>query len=138
MDNPFPLDTREKIGFYMEPTESQSVTPEKPPTPWLADSEWLLEELAKTREAILRIPARLDNASDIKSAIDRIWHLERTLRDLLHYHREGQRSFAKRFEEGQERAAKAAEVKSGKIVRIRARMDRDFKKATREIKRIRA
>jgi hypothetical protein len=126
------------MDSHMEPPPSESLTTQKLPTPWLADSEWLLEELAKTREAILRIPARLDNASDIKSAIDRIWHLERTLRDLLHYHREGQRSFAKRFEAGQERAAKTAEIKSGKIVRIRARMNREFKKADREIKRLRA
>jgi hypothetical protein len=126
------------MPFYMEAPHTESLTPEKLPTPWLADSEWLLKELAKTREAILRIPERLDNASDIKSAIDRIWHLERTLRDLLHYHREGQRSFAKRFEEGQERAAKTAERKRGKIVRIQARMAREFQKTTRAEKRLRA
>lgn len=70
--------------------------PQKFPTPWLADSEWLLAELTKTRETILRIPLQLGNQSDIQAAIDRIWNLEKNLRFLLHLHREGQRSFAKR------------------------------------------
>lgn len=90
----------------------------KLPTPWLADSEWLLEELAKTREQILRIPFRLDNASDIKSAIDRIWNLERTLRDVLHYHRDGQRQFAKAYAANATKAS--ATAKGAKIVRMRA------------------
>lgn len=93
-------------------------TPEKFPTPWLADSEWLLAELAKARETILRIPFRLDNQSDIKAAIDRIWHLEKTLRDLLHYHRDGQRSFAKRAEKAA--TAKPKVAKGPNIVRMRA------------------
>ena len=43
--------------------------PQNSPRPWLADSEWLLAELTKTREPIVRIPFRLDNQSDIQSAI---------------------------------------------------------------------
>src|SRR5438874_10078127 len=61
----------------------ETVTPEKLPDPWLADSEWLLEELAKIRQDVLRIPVRLENASDINSVIDRCWHLEGNLRFLL-------------------------------------------------------
>jgi hypothetical protein len=66
------------------------------PDPWLADSVWLLEELAKTRETILRVPLSLNNASDIKSAIDRLFSLEQTLRFLLKLRTEGQWSFAQR------------------------------------------
>src|SRR3954468_1014135 len=80
----------------MEAPEGQTVTPDKLPDPWLADSEWLLQELAKARESILRIPLRLNDASDIKSAVDRIWALEQQLRFLLHLHKEGQRQFVKR------------------------------------------
>jgi hypothetical protein len=56
----------------------------------------MLEELAKTREAILRVPLSLNNASDIKSAIDRIWNLEQTMRFLLRLRAQGQSSFAAR------------------------------------------
>ena len=91
--------------------------PQKLPTPWLADSEWLLAELGKARETILRIPFRLDNSTDIQSAIDRIWHLERTLRDLLHYHRDGQRQFSKAAEK---KAAKhSSNAKGANVVRMR-------------------
>jgi len=107
-------------------TNPRAKTDRKLPTPWLADSEWLLEELAKTREAVLRIRQRLDNASDIKSVIDRIWNLERTLGDLLRMHRAGQRAFAQRVEEGQNRAAKRAHRKARKIVRIQSAMEHDF------------
>src|SRR5438874_13734046 len=100
---PNTLDTCESIDSHMEPPPAESIPPQKLPTPWLADSEWLLEELAKTREAVLRIPARLDNASDIKSAIDRIWNLECRLRELLHLHRDGQRAFAEKAAAGQKR-----------------------------------
>lgn len=117
---PFRLDTREKIGFPMNPPPQESLTAQKLPTPWLADSEWLLKELAKTRETILRIPFRLDNASDIKSAIDRIWNLEVMLRDLLHLHREGQRSFVKKAEAAQKKALRTPKKALPKIVRLSA------------------
>jgi hypothetical protein len=94
---PNPLDTCGRIDFPMEPPPAEILPPQKLPTPWLADSEWLLKELAKTRETILRVPFQLDNASDIKSAVDRLWSLEQTLRYLLHLHREGQRQFAKQL-----------------------------------------
>jgi len=80
----------------VQDTPPENVTPERIPDPWLADSAWLLEELAKTREQILRVPVRLDNASDIKSAIDRIWNLEQHLRYLLRLHATGQWAFARK------------------------------------------
>jgi hypothetical protein len=104
----------------MEPPPPDILTPQKLPTPWLADSEWLLKELAKTRETILRIPFRLDNASDIKSAIDRLWYLERTLRDLLHLHRDGQRSFARKANAAEKRSAKEARKSEPKVIRLHA------------------
>jgi hypothetical protein len=82
----------------------ENISPEQLPDPWLADSVWLLEELAKTRETILRIPFSLNNASDIKCAIDRIFSLEQTLTFLLKLRTEGQSSFAARAEK-QGRAA---------------------------------
>jgi hypothetical protein len=72
-------------------------TPEQFPDPWLFDSEALLRELAKCREAILLIPAMTQEAHfAAQAAIDRNWNLERTLRYLLHLHREGQRAFAQK------------------------------------------
>jgi hypothetical protein len=69
------------------------IPPEKLPDPWLADSVWLLEELTKTREQVLRIPLALNNASDVKSVIDRIWRLEEQLRFLLRLRTEGSMVF---------------------------------------------
>jgi hypothetical protein len=102
-------------------TSAAMEPPQKFPTPWLADSEWLLAELTKARETVLRIPFRLDNQSDIQCAIDRLWRLERTLRDLLHYHRDGQRSFAKQAEETAQKAnKKRTQAAKANIVRITA------------------
>ena len=89
------------------------------PDPWLADSEWLLAELAKTREQILRIPYRLDNHSDVVAATDRIFNLERTLRHLLHLHREGQRAFARQHKEATKHPTKR-QTKRASIVALRA------------------
>lgn len=89
------------------------------PDPWLADSEWLLNELAKAREQILRIPFRLDNKSDIDAATGRIFELEKTLRFLLHLHREGQRSFVKQSAAALKPGKHSRKSKSN-IVRIRA------------------
>ena len=100
----------------MEAPEIEQLGPEKLPQPWLADSEWLLQELAKTREQILRIPFRLDNASDIKSAIDRIWRLEQDLRFFLHLHREGQNAFARKAQTQERKTRKKAGLKDQKIV----------------------
>jgi len=118
MKRPVSLDTCARIGFAMKTPPPEPITPEKLPTPWLADSEWLLEELAKAREQILRIPFRLDNTSDIKSATDRIFSLEKTLRYLLHLHREGQRSFAKQTADVEHKREKTEE--KAKIVRLKA------------------
>jgi hypothetical protein len=98
----------------------ESITPEKLPDPWLADSEWLLEELAKTRTQVLTIPFSLNNASHINSVIDRLWRLENNLRYLLHLHRDGQRAFGKRAAAAQKRASKRAARKPTKIVQISA------------------
>lgn len=102
-------------------TSAPMDSPEKPrsmPTPWLADSEWLLSELTKTRETILRIPFRLDNQSDLQAALDRVWRLEQRLRFLLHLHRDGQRQFASKAAKAAVQKSKAAS--SPKIVRISA------------------
>ena len=90
----------------MEPPEHETVTPDKLPDPWLVDSEWLLKELAKARESILRIPLGLNSASDIKSAVDRIWALEQQLRYLLHLHRDGQRAFVKKANQQEQKLRK--------------------------------
>jgi hypothetical protein len=95
----------------------ETVTPEKLPDPWLADSEWLLGELAKIRQDVLRIPVRLDNASDINAVLDRCWHLEGNLRFLLFLYRDGQRAFAKKVAAAEEKARKqveAADLLTGK------------------------
>ena len=94
------------------------------PDPWLADSEWLLKELAKAREQILRIPWRLDNDSDIKAATGRIFALEETLRYLLLLYREGQTAFGRKVltgtlpRTGSEEARTVAGKASGKVVRL--------------------
>lgn len=100
--------------------ETQENHPRPLPSPWLADSEWLLAELAKTRGTILRIPFRLDNQSDIQAAIDRVWRLEKTLRDLLHYHRDGQRSFAKQHAEAVSKATKKRRTAKSNVISISA------------------
>src|SRR5437879_2160788 len=94
--------------------------PEKLPDPWLFDSEALLRELDRCRELVLQIPATthaVHFASNI--AIDALWNLSQNLRYLLHLHREGQRSFAKKAHSVKKTTApeKPAERK---IVHIRA------------------
>ena len=75
----FPLDIHYSL-FIMKTAAPEIITPEKLPTPWLADSEWLLKELVKCREDALRLPWSLNNASNINSVIDRLWRLEQNLR----------------------------------------------------------
>src|ERR1700736_629005 len=48
----------------------ETVPPEKMPDPWLVDSEFLLNELARLREMILKIPAHNDSILPINNAID--------------------------------------------------------------------
>jgi hypothetical protein len=98
----------------------EAISPEKLPDPWLADSEWLLEELAKAREDALRLPWTVNNASNINSVVDRLWRLEQILRHLLHLHRDGQRAFAKQAAVVQEKHSKAPKKALPKIVRLRA------------------
>jgi hypothetical protein len=62
---PFPLDINYSL-FIMKTAAPQIITPDKLPNPWLADSEWLLQELAKAREQVLTIPCTLNNASNNK------------------------------------------------------------------------
>ena len=116
MKLPNKLDTADSVVLTMEPLPPENVTPERIPDPWLADSKWLLEELAKTREEVLRIKFQLDNASDIKSVVDRIWGLEQNLRYLLRLHAEGQWSFARKAKG----SAKPAKIKEAKVIRLQA------------------
>jgi len=90
----------------VEESQPESVKPENLPTPWLADSEWLLEELAKVRQDVLRVPVQLNNASHINSVIDRCWRLEQNLRYLLALHRDGQRAFARKAAKAEKKARK--------------------------------
>jgi len=117
-NTPFPLDTCERIDLSMETPPPESITPDKLPNPWLADSEWLLEELAKVRNDVLAIPFSLTSASNINSVVDRIWRLEQNLRYLLLLHRDGQRSFAKRAAGASKRHVNM--TKKPKIVRMSA------------------
>jgi hypothetical protein len=116
---PFPLDIHYSL-FIMKTAAPEIITPEKLPTPWLADSEWLLEELVKCREDALRLPWSLNNASNINSVIDRLWRLEQNLRYLLHLHCEGQRAFARKAEAQERKTRKAAKIAGEKVIRITA------------------
>lgn len=67
------------------------------PDLWLADSSYLLQELARIRDLVNRVPlASLEISLPLHSVRDAIWRLEQQLRYLLNLHRDGQRSFAKR------------------------------------------
>ena len=90
-------------------------TPDKLPDPWLFDSEALLRELDRCRELVLQIPIADHHATHfgINVAVDALWNLRDTLRELLRIHREGQRSFAKKAQPVRKPKAKgqAAHVK---------------------------
>jgi len=103
----------------MKTAAPEIITPEKLPTPWLADSEWLLQELIKAREQVLTIPFALNNVSNINSVIDRLWRLEQTLRYLLHLHRDGQRSWHRK-------AAAQAAAQEDKARKAAKRMEKLF------------
>ena len=102
----------------MKTAAPEIITPETLPTPSLADSEWLLQELIKTRELVLTIPFELNNVSNINSVIDRLWRLEQTLRYLLHLHRDGQRSWYRKAAAQEEKAHKAAEKAAKKMEKL--------------------
>lgn len=76
--------------------EPETIAPEKLPDPWLIESEFLMNELERVRELVLKIPIHNDTVLPSNSVIDAIWRLEKQLRFLLHLHKEGQRSFAKK------------------------------------------
>jgi hypothetical protein len=71
--------------------------PDKLPDPWLFDSEALIRELDRCRETVLQIPITNANATHfgIQLAVNAIWNLRETLRELLHLHHEAQRQIRK-------------------------------------------
>jgi hypothetical protein len=83
---------------------------ERLPDPWLIDSEYLLNELARIRELALRVP--LSNATFLptNSVVDAIWELEQLVRYVLSLHREAQRAFALK---GQKNISRPAPKKPG-------------------------
>ena len=72
----------------------EAFTPDKLPDPWLIDSEYLLEQLARIRDLALKVPFTNESYQPTNTVVDAIWRLEEQLRYLLHLHREGQREFA--------------------------------------------
>ena len=79
-------------------SEPQNRPPEKLPDPWLFNSESLLRELDRCRELVLEIPISDAHATHfgINVAVDALWNLSKSLRYLLHLHREGQRAFVRK------------------------------------------
>ena len=57
--------------------------PTKLPTPWLYDSEKLLEDLDRVRECVLRIPLTLDAHGPINVALCALWELRQRLTYLI-------------------------------------------------------
>ena len=57
--------------------------PTKLPTPWLYDSEKLLEDLDRVRECMLRIPLTLDAHGPINVALLAVWELRQRLTYLI-------------------------------------------------------
>jgi hypothetical protein len=96
--------SQQQVLAKVEQTKRQSQfplekrPPEKLPDPWLFDSEALLRELDRCRELVLQISIANPHQThfDINTAVDALWNLRETLRNLLALHREGQRSFARR------------------------------------------
>ena len=59
------------------------LSPTKLPTPWLYDSEKLLEDLDRVRECVLRIPLTLDAHGPINVALCAVWELRQRLSYLI-------------------------------------------------------
>lgn len=91
------------------------VRPDELPAPWLVDSEFLLNELARLRELILRIPIHNNTILPTNTAIDSVWRLEQQLRYLLHLHKEGQRSFARKADRAKADLTQQSEPAPSKI-----------------------
>jgi hypothetical protein len=79
---------------------AQNRSAEDLPDPWLFDSEALLRELDRCREAVLQIPINTPNDTHlgIQIAVNRLWNVQQTLRYLLNLHREGQRAFRRKHD----------------------------------------
>src|SRR6516225_11917420 len=90
-----PLQARAEIKLPMQ--TNQNRPNEKFPDPWLFDSEALIRELDRCRETVLQIPITNANATHfgIQLAVNAIWNLRETLRELLHLHHEAQRQIRK-------------------------------------------
>jgi hypothetical protein len=56
------------------------LSPDKMPDPWLFDGHFLLAELARVRELILRIPLHLDTFGPTNTALSAVSELEDRLR----------------------------------------------------------
>src|SRR5262245_14191503 len=103
--------------MYQEPTTSY--TPwlhriQRPwPDPWLFDSEALLRELDRCRETVLQIPITNANATHfgIQIAVNAIWNLSE---NLLHLHREQQRSIRRQHE----KSLSSASLDSGSTLQL--------------------
>jgi len=72
------------------------IPPEKLPDPFLIDSEYFLQELARIRGLALSVPLTLESYGPTNTIVDSLWRLETQLRYLLQLHRAGQRSFAQK------------------------------------------
>jgi hypothetical protein len=85
--------------------------PDKLPNPWLLDTELLLRKLEQCRELVMQIPISSPAATQdgIKIALNAVCTLQNDLRFLLHLHREGQRSFARKATEAKRKANKVEE-----------------------------
>jgi hypothetical protein len=90
--------------------------PEQMPDPWLFDSRFLLAELARVRELILRIPLHLDTHGPANTAVAAVYDLEDRLRFILAVQMESQRAWAKR----QDVEAKGSGKSRAKIVKLSA------------------
>ena len=55
----------------------------KLPTPWLYDSEKLLEDLDRVRECVLRIPLTLEAHGPVNIALCAVWELRQRLSYLI-------------------------------------------------------
>jgi len=59
------------------------LSPAKLPTPWLYDSEKLIEDLDRVRECVLRIPLTLEAHGPINVALCAVWELRQRLNYLI-------------------------------------------------------
>jgi hypothetical protein len=135
------LRTPEEIAWWNENVAKHDAADRRPlplahaklSDAWVFDAVHFLQELADVLDMLLRIPPlpaehadqpdqvdyyTLSNLSRIQSAVDRIYRLEDDLRFMLHLHREGQRSFAKKARPAKE--PKPVQQRQQKIQAVRA------------------